>query len=585
MDAHVIRRISESIAPILLGARIEKIHALSEDVHVITLYAQGHKRYLYVRHGRRHPMFFIASHKPQAPQTPSAMVMRLRKYLSSRRITEVESQWLERRIALKIAGESPLWLIIDSKKGLWLSSTCPDYTPAEWPALDMVMHPRGEESPLWRAYPVMTPPLRRSLACMESEDAAALMIDLESGGGDLFLYYDAGQPIALSAWPLPYALRKKITSEQKKGNLQAELKADSHAPAAVTREESLMLTEKVYDSKKISHEKTGNKEFTLDKEPVVWEERIIEDALYASELFGTAIVLEGLVSAEHKDAAKPFSAEANRLRKLLQKLEAEERRLTELVQRREAGKALQRILYLYPADAKMSSIQVPAWEEPFYEEDGSPRMIPLTLDMRKTIRENMADLFHQARRGARGLDMLAQRRESVALEIALAEQRALQADVALESKSCVKKKGQQGAVSSSKPRNQVLPAKNVQLFRSSDGVRLLRGRNAEGNAMVLRAAQPYDIWLHAAEGPSAHLIIKRDHSAQDIPETTLIEAGILVGLKSWQRDDAQARIMYAYVKDVRPVKGAAAGAVRVEKTWTDRIVRLDASLEEQLAES
>ena len=67
--------------------------------------------------------------------------------------------------------------------------------------------------------------------------------------------------------------------------------------------------------------------------------------------------------------------------------------------------------------------------------------------------------------------------------------------------------------------------KQVQAFRSSDGFLILRGRDTRGNALALKLAAPHDYWLHTADGPSAHVIIRRDHAGQEVPERTLREAG------------------------------------------------------------
>ena len=110
---------------------------------------------------------------------------------------------------------------------------------------------------------------------------------------------------------------------------------------------------------------------------------------------------------------------------------------------------------------------------------------------------------------------------------------------------------------------------------------MLRGRNSQGNHEILNRVSSYDLWFHAEDGPSAHLVLHRDYPDQPIPQRTLEEAAILVGLKSWQRDAENAAIMFAHVKNVRKIKGAAAGKVRVDAEGS-LVVTLDPSLEEQL---
>ena len=124
--------------------------------------------------------------------------------------------------------------------------------------------------------------------------------------------------------------------------------------------------------------------------------------------------------------------------------------------------------------------------------------------------------------------------------------------------------------------------KSVQLFVSSDGFALLRGRDAKGNLAVRKLAAPHDIWLHAENGPGSHVIIRRTHGGQDVPVSTLDEAGSLAASKSWQKDAARARIQYAEVRHVKPMRNAPAGTVRIDKVLASREVPVDATLEEKL---
>lgn len=79
-------------------------------------------------------------------------------------------------------------------------------------------------------------------------------------------------------------------------------------------------------------------------------------------------------------------------------------------------------------------------------------------------------------------------------------------------------------------------------------------------------ASPYDIWVHIAEGTSAHVLIKRDHAKQEIPPRTMQEAGALALLKSWAKTQEKGYVQYSYAKFIRPMKNAAKGLVHVDKS-------------------
>ena len=122
----------------------------------------------------------------------------------------------------------------------------------------------------------------------------------------------------------------------------------------------------------------------------------------------------------------------------------------------------------------------------------------------------------------------------------------------------------------------------IQAFRSSDGFLLLRGRDTKGNALALKLAAPHDYWLHTAEGPSAHVIIRRDHAGQEIPERTLREAGALAALKSPLKDGAWAEIQYSLARYIHPMKGAAPGMVRIDRSEGAFRAAIDPALEQKL---
>ncbi|MDD4702376.1 MAG: NFACT RNA binding domain-containing protein, partial [Desulfovibrio sp.] len=205
------------------------------------------------------------------------------------------------------------------------------------------------------------------------------------------------------------------------------------------------------------------------------------------------------------------------------------------------------------------------------------------LDPRRNVREEMARLFHTARRGWRGLEHLVQRREMLEEEmaaIALARRDSMLGIGTVQDgdKQPARRGGLAGAAVGMLS---ALPG-NVQLFVSSDGFALLRGRDAKGNLAARKLAAPHDIWLHAENGPGSHVIIRRAHGGQEVPVRTLDEAGALAACKSWQKDAARARIQYAEVRHVKPMRNAPAGTVRIDKVMASREVLVDAALEENL---
>jgi predicted ribosome quality control (RQC) complex YloA/Tae2 family protein len=100
-------------------------------------------------------------------------------------------------------------------------------------------------------------------------------------------------------------------------------------------------------------------------------------------------------------------------------------------------------------------------------------------------------------------------------------------------------------------------------FRSSDGYEILVGRAARDNDnLTFRVARPHDLWLHAADYPGSHVIV-RNPARREIPHRTVIEAAQLAAHFSQARNDTKVTVHYTERKFLSKPKGAAPGLVRI----------------------
>ena len=530
MDSHVFRLLAGELIRLLSGARLEKIYSPFPGVHSFTLFAHGTKRHLILRHERQHPLLFFTERRMSNPERPSGLVMRLRKYCGGKRLGSGTADFSSRCLAFPVAvparqeGHSEelpattagTWFVLDLRTGPQITFSLPGNFGAEplWPEAMLVDSlcdkpwNKREMQGAWREYAVLTPFLRENLAGLSPLEGRALLVDLEAGGGDIFAYADAsGRPLLYSAWPL--------TDE-----------------ACLRRGLAVCSVSSILD---------GNGDATFDEAfPVLSLVSRVDEARFFDEL-GTLI---------RQEEERPERKENKKLTRLLETLRQEELRMKALAALHADACALQEVLWRYPAKELVEAATVP-------DAGGGERT--LSLEPLLTVRENMARMFHSAARGTRGLEHVRQRR--VVIEAALSGE----------------PQGQDGAVgpvslaaaphasSGSRKKNSVRDAeKNVARFLSTDGHTLLRGKNAEGNRELLKLGQGHDLWLHAVDGPSAHVIIQRAHPAEEIPETTLREAAVLVGEKSRQRNEGRVDVMIAQLRHVHAIKGAAPGTVRVD---------------------
>ena len=523
MDAHVFRHIGALLAESLSGARLERIHEPIPGVTSLSLHVSGRKRCLLFRKHRSGPFLFLTDKSPlQNPAIPSAGVMRLRKYAEGRILGKAHCNWVERQLAFSLPDperQKNIWLLLDSKHGPSIVENLPpDFsTPPAWPPatnIPTLLSPSDDGSLApWEKYQVLTPLLRRTLILLDPQEAAALLVDLEEGQGDLFWYtsvtLDGGPPQIVSAWPLPSGMEERTNF--------------SETVTSVTAKTVLPLLE-------------------VMQMPLLLAE---------AEKLAVASTVKQDKSASKKRA------------RLLAKLDAEKLRLKGLLALGDDARLLQANLWRFQPDERLESVLL---SQNFGQSQEKNKIVPLNSLI--SVKENMQVMFRKSAKAARGLDML-EKRLALIVEMPTVHNK-FEKPIAKEQEQ---KKTQKKTTFS---------PSMIQEFRSSDGFVLWRGRSAEGNRLLLKLANQFDLWLHVEDGPSAHLLVRRDHGAQNIPEQTLLEAAVLVGLKSWRRDDPKAPIMVALAKHVQPIKGAGPGTVRVQERIQTLFVSLDETLEQML---
>ena len=88
----------------------------------------------------------------------------------------------------------------------------------------------------------------------------------------------------------------------------------------------------------------------------------------------------------------------------------------------------------------------------------------------------------------------------------------------------------------------------ARLFLSSDGYEILVGKKAKDNDyLTFRVAKSLDLWLHAADYPGSHVVV-RNPNRKDVPHKTLLEAAQLAAFYSDAREQPKAAVNYTQKK-------------------------------------
>ena len=105
-------------------------------------------------------------------------------------------------------------------------------------------------------------------------------------------------------------------------------------------------------------------------------------------------------------------------------------------------------------------------------------------------------------------------------------------------------------------------------FSSSDGFEILVGKASKDNDyLTFRIAKSFDLWMHAADYPGSHVVVKNPNR-QEIPAKTLVEAAQIAAFYSHARQQSKAAVHYTQKKFVNKPKGAAPGLVSLSSFKT-----------------
>jgi predicted ribosome quality control (RQC) complex YloA/Tae2 family protein len=105
--------------------------------------------------------------------------------------------------------------------------------------------------------------------------------------------------------------------------------------------------------------------------------------------------------------------------------------------------------------------------------------------------------------------------------------------------------------------------KGIRTFTSSDGFEILVGKKAVDNDVLsFKVANSRDTWMHAADYPGSHVVI-RNSDREEIPQKTLIEAAQLAAFYSQGNKQPKAAVHYTLKKFVNKPKRSSPGLVRL----------------------
>jgi predicted ribosome quality control (RQC) complex YloA/Tae2 family protein len=202
--------------------------------------------------------------------------------------------------------------------------------------------------------------------------------------------------------------------------------------------------------------------------------------------------------------------------------------------------------------------------------------IQIDLPDGATLKEAAADYFARYRKARRAQEAIASRQREVSRTLVPLKTFLLELDTESTSQRIAHMRaetdqllGRSAARRDSSKRARVKSGSDLgRRFRSSDGYEIAVGRNDRDNdALTFRVARPLDVWLHAADYPGSHVII-RNPTREPVPHRTIAEAAELAAFYSQAKREGKAAVHYTQKKFVSKPPRSKPGLVRLSSFKT-----------------
>ncbi|QSQ13066.1 NFACT RNA binding domain-containing protein [Myxococcus landrumensis] len=270
--------------------------------------------------------------------------------------------------------------------------------------------------------------------------------------------------------------------------------------------------------------------------------------------------------------AQPYRARLKRSSRTLEKVRAEAGRGPDAEKHRRLGELLAQNLFRL----KRGATQVTLTE---YTEEG-PQDVAVTLDPKRTPKEEADWHFHQYRRLLRGVEQARHREAELAREVAHA-QAALEQVERMDEAMLL---AQVEVLHISAGSDATPEGRPFKEYVGHTGARIWVGRGSEDNdTLTFKVARPWHLWFHARGVPGSHVVLPLE-KGQEPGQEVLLDAAHLALHHSGAKGEPRGEVSYVQVKFVRKVKGGAHGQVTYtrEKTF---VVRMEPERLERLLKS
>jgi predicted ribosome quality control (RQC) complex YloA/Tae2 family protein len=199
-----------------------------------------------------------------------------------------------------------------------------------------------------------------------------------------------------------------------------------------------------------------------------------------------------------------------------------------------------------------------------YFDEAAPE-IAVAIDENDSITEAAEKFFRRYTKARNARDEIARRMKEIGDELSSLATRTADLEDAIAARDVERISEfageQKQTASRNEKRREAAQSSGARSFISSDGFEILVGKKAKDNDfLTFRIAKSLDTWMHAADYPGSHVVV-RNPNRKEIPHRTLLEAAQLAAFYSQGKSQLKAAVHYTQKKFVNKPKGAAPGLV------------------------
>ena len=569
LDGLYLHTLKNEMESTVLGSRIDKIYQPSKEEIVLVLRGKGPTKRLLLSAGANSPRIHFTDGELENPKVPPMFCMLLRKHLSGGRLLAVRQLSLDRVLYLDFdvadeLGDRKTITVSCEIMGRHSNIIIIDQDGKVLDAIKRVDREMSGVRPMLPGVVYTPPPAQQkiNLFTASSEDVKSAI--LSAKGSDL------SKSIGNALEGFSSTLAREVVYRAFK-----TVDMDKNALSSDQWDRLLFSLFKVRDAAEdpgdglsILYENGEKpKEFSFipltQYGALLLEKRLSSPSELLDRFYSERVRVERM-KQRSGDLLKLLINATDRVSRKIANQKEELKDCANREQLKEYGDLLS--AHLYRMEKGMTAVTL----EDFYH-DNQPVSIPLNPALTPVQNaQRYYKEYHKAATAEKMLQKLIKEGEEELLYLDSVFDAVSRTSGESELLEIRQELSEQGYLKRYKTQNKMIKGKPPIPYRSSDGYRILCGRNNKQNdTLTLRTAGKEDIWFHTQGFAGSHVILFTEgKTLNELPDRTVEEAAMIAAYHSKARAAALVPVDYTEVKNIKKPQGAKPGMVIFDKYYT-----------------